>query len=395
MTNPDPSSASTTDRETGKRSYTYPPTGEEFPSVTTIIGGTEDSGLYVGPWKARLAAQVAVTCADDIAALKALHGPAPLKLAKYGAWIGAANAVKFITKRVEELAAIKSDAGKYVHAVSEALVLWAASPEGTGADIQIPDLPEHLVGALYDDEPIADVVDAMVTGFINFVIDFKPRFTATESTVFDPALKLAGTLDGRLELVGVDVDDDGNLFVSPGYVLTVTFDNKTGRWVKWSWKEQIETYNRMPLALAPQGELEPVEPSQAVAVLWLRPELPRGYRFEFVKKAERVAAWNSFRHSMHTYDTRENGSVDVGPIARPLTADGTLAPPFLANLREVHGRVINPLVRELGPETTVDDLARFTDQELLALRGIGKKAIETIAGLIATHGTPAQTEVAA
>ena len=50
----------TTDERTGTRYYTYPPTGEQFASVTTITGATCDKSLYLSPWYARRAAEYAV-----------------------------------------------------------------------------------------------------------------------------------------------------------------------------------------------------------------------------------------------------------------------------------------------------------------------------------------------
>lgn len=379
------------------RHYPYPPTNQLFVSVTTVTGGTEDLSFVLGPWKARLAAQVTLDNAEHIGALMAAAplGPVIAKDAKYGAWPGKVAAVKFVTAKVEELADIKSEAGKYVHAVTEALVLWAHSPEGTGADVVIPGLPDHLVGAMYDDEPIEVVVDAMVTGFINFVIDYAPRFTASEMTVFNPAFKYAGTLDGRLELVGVDVDADGNLFPSPGHVLTVTLDTKSGRHEKWSWKEQLVAYQLAPEGLAPQGEIVDLTPTKACAVLHLRPAYRRGYRLRFVSDNDRREAWNSFRHALHTFTARDTGSKKVGPIARPLGPDGQLAPMYLADLDgTVHGSALNPLLRELGDDATVDDVARFEEKDLLAIKGIGKARLETIAEMVAAYATPAPTEKA-
>ena len=68
-------------------------------------------------------------------------------------------------------------------------------PEGRGRDIPLPVLTEELTGADYDGQPLADVTDHMVTGFLNWVTDWNPKFEAAEMTVFHPGLRVAGTLD--------------------------------------------------------------------------------------------------------------------------------------------------------------------------------------------------------
>jgi hypothetical protein len=129
--------------------YIYPPTGEEFTRVTTILGGTEGKP-WLAPWSARIAAEYAV---DNLGMLAGLVKTS-----------GRDAAVAVAKEQAEHIRDIKRDTGGYVHSIVEALVLWAASPEGRGSDIALPLLPEHLEGADYDDEPVETVAEWMVEG---------------------------------------------------------------------------------------------------------------------------------------------------------------------------------------------------------------------------------------
>ena len=54
----------------GSRTYIYPPTGEKFPSVTTILSGT-DGKRYLIDWSAKLAAERAVDEIEHVTRLLA------------------------------------------------------------------------------------------------------------------------------------------------------------------------------------------------------------------------------------------------------------------------------------------------------------------------------------
>ena len=135
--------------------YIYPPTGEELTRVTTILDATHGKQRYLVPWSARLAAECAVDNLDVLEAV--LSGRA---LAVHSREWGRKAAVDLAKGRAEEVRDIKRDVGSYVHHVVEALVLWQASPEGRGSDLVLPDLPAHLAGQDYDDDPVEDPVHA-------------------------------------------------------------------------------------------------------------------------------------------------------------------------------------------------------------------------------------------
>ena len=109
----------TTDRDSGSRTYTYPPTGDQLVSVTTVLSDTQGRPWLSG-WAARLAAEYAIDHRDLLDALVSTEGRAA--------------AVTLAKDQARQIRDLKADAGSYVHAVVEALILWAASPEGTGSD---------------------------------------------------------------------------------------------------------------------------------------------------------------------------------------------------------------------------------------------------------------------
>ena len=108
----DPAAATTADD--GSRTYIYPPTGEQFPSVTTVLSATEGKP-WLAPWSARIAAEYAI---DNLAGL---HDVVAAQ--------GRDAAVDLAKKQATQIRDRKRDTGGYVHDVVEALVMWAYSPE--------------------------------------------------------------------------------------------------------------------------------------------------------------------------------------------------------------------------------------------------------------------------
>jgi hypothetical protein len=356
--------------DNGQRHYTYPVTGERFVSVTTVTNGTEDASHYLAPWRAKLAARYAVEHAGQLIGVAHEHGQDV--------------AISQITRAATLLSEIKADAGSHVHDVVEALIKWAASPAGRGSDIVLPALPEHLVGALYDEEPIEDVIDYMLTGFLNFMADWSPRIIAAEMPIYNRAFKMAGTLDSIMELLGLALRPDGRTVAAPGSALLAMVDCKTGRHMKASWREQITAYRHMTEAWVPPGELVPLPGTNAGAVLHLRPEYRRGYRLMFVAPSLDEEAWNTFRHALNTWRGRDGKPKKTGPVAYPLRADGTLQPPYLADLDgEGYGRAPKALIKT--GLFTVEDVAAFTADQLLELDGIGPKTIPLIEQILTDH----------
>lgn len=370
--------ATPTTREDDSRFYPYPPTGELLDSVTTVISGTDNK-----PWiKKWYGSSATAWCVDNMTLLaRTLKND------------GRKAAIDLGKDEAERLRGIKRDAGTYVHDVLEALIYWAASPGRTGADITIPVLPEHLEDARYDDEPLTDVVDFMVDGFINFVTAFNPRFEATEMQVYNQPLGIAGTLDMIIVLTGYAISygtgprGEDEIVASPGSVLRICIDSKTGRNPEGTWKEQLAAYRRMTECLLPLGEMHPMPATDCGAVLHLRPDYPDGYLLMLVSARDDEAAWGRFLKAVAVYRDRQTVKGKPGTSIRPLRADGTMPGPRLCDLAsEGYGRALAPLRTALGAGTELADVARFTEADLLAVKGIGPKLIETIRIMLADHG---------
>jgi hypothetical protein len=370
--------ATPTTREDDSRFYPYPPTEELLDSVTTVISATDNK-----PWvKKWYGSSATVWCVDNMTLLaRTLKND------------GRKAAIDLGKDEAERLRGIKRDAGIYVHDVQEALIYWAASPGRTGADITLPVLPEHLEDAWYDDEPLTDVVDFMVDGFINFVVQFSPEFEATEMQVYNQPLGIAGTLDMIIVLTGYAISrgtgprGEDEIIASPGNRLTICVDTKTGRSPEGTWKEQLAAYRRMTECLLPLGEMHPMPATDCGAVLHLRREYPDGYLLHLVSGADDEAAWKRFEAAATIYRDRQKVKGKPGTSVRPLRPDGTIPGPRLCDLAsEGYGRALAPLRKALGAGTELGDIARFTEADLLAVNGIGPKLIETIRVMLTDHG---------
>lgn len=366
------------------RFYPYPVTGEQLDSVTTIIAGTNSK-----PWIKKWYGSSATTwCVDNMTVLART-----LRDERIPADERRQAAIDLGKDEAERLRGIKAEAGTYVHDVQEALILWAASPGRTGADIALPVLPEHLVNAWYDDEPLVDVVDWMVDGFIAFVTQFNPVFEATEMAVYNQPLGIAGTLDMIIALdgyalsYGTGTGGTDEVIACPGSVLKICVDTKTGRNPEGTWKEQLAAYRRMPECLLPMGDVRPMPATDCGAVLHLRPSYPDGYLLMLVSASEDEAAWGRFRKAVSVYRDRQVVKNKPGTSIRPLRADGTMPGPRLCDLAsEGYGRALAPLAKALGAATELEDLARFTETDIRAIAGVGPKLIDVIREMLAAHG---------
>ena len=350
--------------------YFYPPTDQRLPSVTTILSAT-DGKRYLIRWSAKVAAKYCIGNWRKIVQIIRKEG--------------AEAAIKLVTEESERIRGLKADAGKYVHKVVEALILWAAEPDH-GDEVPIPELPEHLRGVEYEeDQPLEDVVDWMIIGFTNFVRDFNPDFQAAEMTVFNIGLGVAGTLDMIIVLHGVAIGRNGRLVPAPGQSVIICVDVKTGKHLDCTVPEQGTAYRHMTECLLPLGELAPMLATDAFAVLHLRPEFEAGYRLMLVAGADDAAAWNRFRRAVELYDGRHGAKAKPGKVCYPLRADGTMRSPRIADLDgEGYGTAPGYLVK-----AGVDDLEMLSvlsAAECLALKGIGPKSMVAIRTMLADHG---------
>lgn len=362
--------------EDGSRDYPYPPTGELFPSVTTILSATEGKPWLPG-WAAGLAAEYAI---DNLAELAALVKEK-----------GRDEAVALAKKEAERIRNCKRDTGGYVHDVVEALVLWQASPEGSGGELALPLLPEHLEGEYYDGIPVEDVADVMLDGFLNFVADYKPVFEASEMTVYNPMLRVAGTLDMIAFLPGLAVGRSGRFI--PGDGVRPCIDVKTGKYLDASMPEQVGAYRRMTVARMPLGDLIAMPATECGAVLHLRPEYERGYRLMLISGEDDAKAWNRFRRAVELHHGRKAAKKKPGKVCYPLRDDGTIPQPRIADLDgEGYGRILSPLAKAgIGD---LEQLAAMTAGQCLAIKGVGGKSLDAIRLMLADHGLSLYGEAA-
>jgi hypothetical protein len=366
------------------RYYAYPRTGELLDRVTTIISGT-DRKPWVEKWHGTTAAAYCVDNLELVAATRKV--------------LGRKAAVALGKDEAERIRDLKADAGKHVHKVKQALILWAASRDGEGSNIAIPLLPAHLAGARYDlgdgSEPplLADVTEWMVDGFINFVTQFNPRFLAAEMPVYNQPLGYAGTLDDIIELDGYALScgtgphGEDEVVACPGGVFTACGDTKTGKKVDGGAKEQLAAYRRAPECdPGKMGQLRPMPPTQAGVVLHLRPDYPDGFSLILVSSREDEAAWEQFSAAAFVYRERQTVKDRPGPAIRPLRADGTMPGVRLCDVNgEGYGRALNPLRTALGAAAELAEVAEFTAPEILKVKGIGPKLIDTIREMLGDH----------
>ncbi len=350
-------------------SYTYPPTQEHLTRVTTILDSTDGKQRFLVPWAARLAAERSV---DDIETI--------LKILQTE---GRQAAVDYAKAGAAEQRDLKADVGTYVHDVVERLILWQASPEDRGSDLALPVLPGHLEGQDYDEDPVEDVAEWMVDGFLAWAAAWKPAFLAAEMTVFNAGLGVAGTLDMIVDLPGLAIGPAGR-FV-PGGGVRVCVDVKTGRNSGVTWREQIAAYRRMTECLLPLGDLHPMPATDCGAVLHLRPEYLDGYRFMPIAGAKDAAAWNRFRRRVEIYRGCAAEGAKPGPVCYPPRPDGTVPQPRLADLDgEGYGRALAPLIK--AGIADLEQVAAMDAGDLLAVKGVGGKLLDAIRVMLADHG---------
>jgi hypothetical protein len=357
-------------------SYIYPPTGEHLTRVTKVLDETHGKQRYLIPWTERITAEHDVDNLETLARLKVCKSRQA--------------AIDYARGQSEAIRDVKRDTGSYVHHVVEALILWQASPEGHGGDLVLPELPEHLAGQVYDAGDdydgllVEDIADIMLTGFLNWVADFKPQFLAAEMTVFNYPLGVAGTLDAITFLPGLAIGRAGRFI--PGGGVTPCVDVKTGKHLDVTVPEQISAYRHAPEAdPGGFGDLVPMPRTDAGAVLHLRPEHPRGYRFHLISGADDAAAWNRFRRAVEIYQGRKAAKAKPGKVCYPLRADGTIQSPLLADLDgEGYGRALSPLIK--AGITDLEQLAAMDAGDCLAVHRVGGKILDVIRIMLADHG---------
>ena len=350
--------------------YYHPLTGQKLVRVSTVLSQTTStSGL--NRWHGRKAAEYTI---ENIGLINALLREG--RKDEIRELVGGAAA------RETEL---KADMGTHIHDCVETLIL-----SQFGATLEIPDLPAHLRGTFYDGIPAEAISVVLQDGFLNFVADWRPELLVAEMPVFNPGLGVAGTLDIIMRLHGFRVSDDGlDLVPAPGESVLLVVDLKTGKEHR-KWKQQQAAYRRMTECAPTPGDLRPMPPTDAAAIVHLRADIgyPRGYKLKVIGRDEEREAWNRFRRRKLIYDGDRADRDCAGRVAYPLRADGTQYPPLVADIRAEGGWGSMPakLMTALGADLTFEDLAVFSYAELLTAAGIGPKTAGQAAAMLQSRG---------
>jgi hypothetical protein len=368
----------------GDRFYEFPPTGELWPSFSTV----KDSTWYK-PWIARWQTRVATRYMLE-------HASRLYRLVRQGKWDEAFEEVYRESERIWE---IKAALGSYVHAVIEAMILREGLPKAVRDSILIPELPPELRGKLYDDEPIEGIAKAMIQGFEKFCAIWKPKFLAAEMAVYLTDYKVAGTLDFICVIENAKIVKSKRpgpygiryvLVHAPGHRVILCGDAKTGRDPGECVVEQLATYRRGKLCDVGRGVLEPMLHTDAGVVLHLRPEFEDGFELILIAKEDDAEGWNTFRDSLSVYLDRSRRRSKPGTILRPAPKDGTEPPVYVSDLHGEGYGAVPTVLRKAGIKT-LDDLAALDEKGWLALFGIGKKRVPVIRKILVDYAYPPVT----
>lgn len=315
-----PLAATTTPRG---RAYVDPVSGQAFPSVTTILNAWRSKPFLV-PWAAKLAAEYAVDNRATVAAV--LDSPG-----------GRDAAIELIKKAADRYRDAQGGKGTDFHAVAEA---WAK-------DEPIPAYSEEA----------APYVDA----FLDWLIDFDPKFELAEATVCNRTLGYAGTLDGVLSFPKL-----------PYMAGCWLFDYKTGANLDHDIALQLTAYaDGEEVWLDALGNKAPMPKVNGALILHLQPGGYALYRLDLTD--ENRAAWRSAIDSYVWQQT--GGKQPLGRRVRPPQPDGSPPPVHIEDVSAL-GRCRNAL--GAAGLVTLDELEALTDAELREIPGVGPKAVTAI-----------------
>lgn len=326
-----------------------------YESVTNIIGSCTPKP-WLTAWSAKLAAEYAVDHYDEVGIVLAGSGrPAAVDLIKGSA------------KRMREL---KAEIGTHQHDVVESLVL----------DVALPELPEHLQDVEIEGERVDH--DVITDGFLQFCEDHDPRFELAEATVANTDFHYAGTLDlvasfPRMIVPHRPTGRRGCLDVKSGKVLDIGM------------AAQLAAYRRATVVwVNDQGVKAPMPETDFGAILHLRPEYEHGYKLFEVPSDDDAFEW-FLQMTRAFHATKAQGPKLKARALYPPLADGSQPPPMLEDVTlKCRGALITAGVRTLA------DLAGMTRPAVAGIKGVGPKALEDIAQLLAAHSLTLKDEAA-
>lgn len=245
----------------GGRTYVWPPTGENFTSVTTALNALNKGGLP--RWSARLVAEGALSQFDVWREIQEREGDAA--------------AVTFLRNLPWEKRDKSADAGTAVHAAVAAEILGTEAPRW----------PTAYTGHREQ--------------FLRFCDRYRPDWQTSEATVFSRRHGYAGTLDFT-----AIIEIDGKLYL---------VDLKTGERVYEEVALQLSAY-RYADWIDLEDEIEhPIPEVDACAVLHLR---PRSFAFREVEVTP--VTFVAFLHVLeaHRWQQRVDKASAIGnPIPVP------------------------------------------------------------------------------
>lgn len=231
----------------GGRVYRHPKTGEEAPSITTILGVLDKPALP--RWAAKEAAEYAAT---HWPALSALPARDRVKLIKAAPWDRSGDA---------------ASVGDRVH---------------DAIDLAIKG---NTTSAPYD----LDIVPFM-DAFADFTDTWRPEWVTSEFTVWNRAVGYAGTGD----------------FIARVGGLLVLGDHKTGKGVYPEAALQLHALAHAEAVVRPDGTEDPLPEIDRLAVLHLRP-----HQWELIEVHRTPETWAAFQYAarLHAWKRTQEHTV--------------------------------------------------------------------------------------
>lgn len=342
------------DGDDGSRWYPDPGRpGVRHQSVTWTISSTENAP-WVLPWAGTVAAETVRDSWSLLGALMRAEDGGPNVMVKW---------LKEEARRQRELAAA---VGTWLHDVLEALLVGGA----------IPAPPAWMLGRTLrtGGERILitqETLDSWADGLLAFITDFRLEPIMSEASIANPMEGYATRTDVVAYL--------------PGYGIAC-IDLKSGN-VRRSVRAQLAAMLRTTEVWVPGGGKIPMPDCDYAAVLHLRPKFTRGYKLQRLLPDEVEAGWKEFRAAVRLVKQREAaGALD----------QAVMYPPVFDERGDVVSVPTLPMVEDLGIRASraiaaaglewLADVAAFTEAELLAVRGVGPKAIDDIRTVLAGHG---------
>jgi hypothetical protein len=251
--------------------------GRNYWSVTTIIGGGLPKPALIN-WAKKFTAEYAV---EHLEALKALVADDPK---------GAVAWLKDAAYRDRDR---KADLGSHAHDAAEAYVLKQPFPEWP---------PE---------------VAAIMTGFLNWLKDWSPVFTAVECPVFNDSHRYAGRLDAIIEIATEDLPACPMWGETPtDRPWRVLADYKTGKGIYSDVALQLAAYRHAETFLGlPDGSEAPMPDVDGCAVVHLRPN--GTYQFLPIQTDEDVFRSFLFTREVFRFTLETAKDAVGGPFALP------------------------------------------------------------------------------